>query len=170
MPPLTARDIVQRLVAGEQAAGSAADVVAVAERAARRLGEELVGWFGPFATQALLNRALTQARAEHPALEDVRVGAAAVPCLERVADSARLHGADAAAAGVVDVVAWVVELLGRLIGDELASALVERSIRGTGALDPPNVDPSVAGGATDERAAGDGARGTGDTTGSARDD
>ncbi len=173
MPPLTARDTVQRLVAREQADGGTADMVAVAERAGGRLRRELVGWFGPFATQALVSRAVVEARAEHPALEGVRAGAAAAaaaaPFLEGVADSARVHGVGATAAGVVDVVAWVVELLGRLIGDELATALVEQSLRRS-AVDPPHADERVAGHAADERAAADGTHGTGDTTGSTTDD
>jgi hypothetical protein len=169
MPPLTARDTVQRLVAREQADAGTADAMAIAERAARRLGHELVGWFGPFATQTLVSRALTHARAEHPALEGVRVGTAAAPFLERVADSARVHGADATAAGIVDVMAWVVQLLGRLIGDDLATAVLEQSVRRS-AVGPPRPDERVPDDVTDGGAAGGGTRDTGDTTGSTTDD
>lgn len=130
MPPLNARDTAQRLIARERGAGdTAADVVAVAERALRRLSDDLVGWFGPFGAHALVTRALAQARPEHPALAPVRVGGPAAPYFEGLAESGRVHGADAAAAGAVDVLAALVDLLGRMIGDTLATTLVEQGSR-----------------------------------------
>jgi hypothetical protein len=171
---LTARDTALRLVAAAgasdaQRSDAAPGDASMPEHAVRRLCEELVGWFGPFATHALITRALSHARADHQALHEVRAGLPSAPALDGLADSARVHGAAATAAGVVDVIAWIVELLRRLIGNDLATALVEQSVPRR------RVDPSVPG----ERVPGPGADGgrqqdsprdTGDTRGSTTDD
>ena len=49
-------------------------------------------------------------------------------CLERLAESARIHGADAAADGVAAILTALIELLGRLIGPDIAMRLVEQSV------------------------------------------
>ncbi|MEJ7810614.1 MAG: hypothetical protein WKG32_09430 [Gemmatimonadaceae bacterium] len=165
MPPLTTRETTQRLIAREQASGRAPrDATASAERVVRRLSDELARWFGPYGARALLTRALDHARAEHPALAGVRVGQRPVPALDGLADSA--HGGAAAA---VEVLAALVALLERLIGDELATNLVEQSMR-NGSTDAPTQGGGVEGGAAGDRGASDGADTFGDTTGSTRDD
>lgn len=170
MLPIAARDIALRLMAREHAAaGSSEDTIAVAEQALRRLSLDLVGWFGPLGAHALVSRALAQVRADHPALATVRVGEPPTPSLEGLAESGRLHGAAAAVAGALDVLAGVVELLGRLIGDTLATTLVEQGsharVSGGGADGPP-----AAGGAADTGAAGSATGTIADTTGSLTDD
>lgn len=96
-------------------------------RVAGQLGAQLrlgLGrWIGVDAYQALLQRAAVTARAAHPTLdgasclgEDSSVTLAAV----------RVHGAAAVVDGLVTLVALVIELLGRIIGQEMAIHLVER--------------------------------------------
>jgi hypothetical protein len=169
MLPLTARETARRLIAREQSGGTAPVDAAPAEQVVRRLSDDLVEWFGPYATHALFTRALARARAEHPVLAAVRVGAPAKPNVEGLADSARTHGVGATAAAAVGLLAALVELLGRLIGDDLAITLVEQSVPLSAADRPP---PRVGGvgGTTNRRAAGGGASAAGDTTGSTRDE
>lgn len=170
MPPLTARDTAHRLIARERAAGGdASDGVAVAERALRRLCDDLVAWFGPIGAHALVTRALAHARADHPALAPVSLAASATPYLDGFAESGRAHGPEAAAAGAVDVLAGLVDLLSRMIGATLATTLVERSGQADGA---GRRSPGSSGrGGGSDTGAGRGATDTNsDTTGSPTDD
>lgn len=119
-----ATDAARRLWAravGDTAAPG--DVAAAAERTCTQLRTELGRWIGADGYRALVDRALGLARAEHPALGDL-------PCLggNQPATTAvvRAHGAGAVAAGLVALVAALIELLGRIIGDEMALRLVEQ--------------------------------------------
>lgn len=174
MPALTAREAAYRLVARESATpGSPSDDGAAAERALHRLSGELTGWFGPFGTHALITRALAHARTEHPSLGAVTLGAPSALDIRGLAESARVHGA-AGAAGAVELLAWIIELLARLIGDELAAVLVNSGARDDAEQPVPRppvppVSPAV-GGAADTGAAEGGTGTTGDTTGSTTDD
>jgi hypothetical protein len=152
IPASTARNTAQRLIAREAATpGSPPESAAAAERALRRLTGELAEWFGPLGTYALLTRALAHARAEHPTLAGVTVGTPASPAFEGLAGGAPVPGAAA------DLLAWIVELLGRLIGDDLATGLIERGTgQGVDVGRPaplPSVPPAV-GGAADTEAEG----------------
>lgn len=104
--------------------GSAPDGIALAaERMCTELRFGLGRWIGADGYRTLLNRALGAVRAEHPALTGL-------PCLggdEAVMTIAvRVHGAGEVAAGLVALVAALIELLGRIIGEEMAVRLVER--------------------------------------------
>ena len=138
MPPQSsaARTVAQRLIAradpptvpgGE---GVSADVpraaaqVAAADRVCRVVADELSRWFGQYGVHALLTRALAEARASHPALATVRVRAPGEPCLEGLADAERAHGAGATSEGVTALLAALIDLLGRLIGEDMAVNLV----------------------------------------------
>ena len=69
-----------------------------------------------------------RAQADYPALANVRYSPQSAVCLERLAESARIHGADAAADGVAAILTALIELLGRLIGPDIAMRLVEQSV------------------------------------------
>lgn len=157
MSPLTARELAHHLIAREQDAGRAPpDVTAAAERVVRRLADELTGWFGPYGARALLARALADVQGSHPALGAVRVSASSSPELDGLTERARIHGADAVAAGVVELLAALVELLGRMIGDELAMTLMKQSVR-NGPADRAMGGGDLDGSATEERAVDDAA-------------
>lgn len=174
MPPLPAHDTAHRLLAREAATGpTTPDDPAGAQRAVRRLADELAVWFGPHGARALLTRALVSAQVTHPALAAVRVGLAPGPDLDGLADSTRAHGAAAVAAATGDVLVALVDLLGRVIGDELAATLAEQSMG-------PLVRPAAArgegrgegrgSGTAGGGVAGDAPAALGDTTGSTQDD
>jgi hypothetical protein len=97
-------------------------------RAGRHLSAELSRSVGSYGYYALLARALAAARADHPVLRAVRVVAAPTPELAGLADAARAHGAGAAVAGAEAVLATLIDLLGRLIGDDLAVTFIDQTI------------------------------------------
>jgi hypothetical protein len=115
------------------------DPVTLAERTAAALADTLTRMFGPYGYHALLTRALGQARAAIPALPalaDVHVRATLTPQLDGVADAARTHGPEALTAGITVLLAAVVGLLGRVVGEQMALQLLERSMHSPDG--PPN--------------------------------
>jgi hypothetical protein len=89
-------------------------------------GELHVGlgrWIGTEGYQALVDRALAQTRAEHPSLDGFSClggdGSGTVAAMGA-------HGTAQVSAGLVAMVTAVIELLGRIIGAEMAVRLVEQ--------------------------------------------
>jgi len=122
--PDTATDVARRL--WERAAGDdrvPEEVAAAAERIWAQLRAGLGRWIGVAGYRALLDRALGLARVKHPSL-------GGLSCLgedgQETVTAVRAHGAGAVAAGLVAVVAALIELLGRIIGVEMAVRLVEQ--------------------------------------------
>ena len=108
------------------------DLIAPAERICAQLRTGLGRWIGADGYSALLDRAISQTRAAHPVLDRL-VGTAGNSPTTRTA--ARAYGAAEVAAGMVALVSAVTELLGRIIGEEMAVRLVEQ----VGAPNPPEV-------------------------------
>ena len=134
-----ARAAAQRLLARArtpaEGGSGPGDPIAAAEWVGRALAAELPRWFGPYGYHALLARALAEVVRTNSALAAVRVRGPSDPTLEGLADAARAHG-DAAAEGAAAVLARVIELLGRLIGEDMAVNLVEQAVASTA----PNVE------------------------------
>jgi hypothetical protein len=123
------RELTRRLVAREATTGDAPDVAAAAVQAAcERTYQTLSRWLGANGSYALFTRALAQAQAEHPLLRDVRFRTQSEPGLEGVTESIQVHGAAAVAAGLESVLVGLIELLGRLVGHDMAARLVEQSV------------------------------------------
>lgn len=91
----------------------------------RAMGSTLTRWFGPYGYHALLARALADSRSTHPALEAVSVRGPTDPRLEGIANAAARYGAAATVDAMIDVAASVIELLGRLIGEDMAAKLID---------------------------------------------
>ncbi|HEU4585189.1 MAG TPA: hypothetical protein VFR95_05530 [Gemmatimonadaceae bacterium] len=126
-----ARAIAIRLLMAEGALhGSSSDVVAQAgARVLERLQRTLARWFGADGAHALLSRALDKSRDACPRLEAVEVplwtlenGLAISP---DTFAALRSLPPDEATEACAAVIAEVVALLGRLVGDDVASRLVE---------------------------------------------
>lgn len=127
-----ARGLIGRGAAGGDTRGpSAAAIHEVCER----LYDELSRWVGIDGCYALFSRALSSARIEHPALEQLLVHARADYHLEGVADAARTHGDVAVGDGLETMLVVLIELLGLLIGDDMATTLVLQSTPGNGGPD-----------------------------------
>jgi hypothetical protein len=113
--------------AGDEA--TAEGLAAVSERLFAELETRLARWVGAEGVRVLWGRALTLAQAGHAALgnlSDSQWGAGAV------VSAVQAHGARQVAAGIMSVIATLIDLLGRIIGQEMAVRLVEQ----TGAPSP----------------------------------
>ena len=111
-----------------------------AARAAATAGDqlyrELSRWVGPDGCHALFTRALAQARAEYPALGQIQLHARSDPYIDGVAETIMAHGDPATAVGLEAMLVHLIELLGRLIGDDMATKLIERSVAASERGDP----------------------------------
>jgi hypothetical protein len=126
---LPARRIVSRLInarksersGGESPARAAAD-------ACDHLYRELSRWVGSDGCHALFTRALAEARTEFPALQQIQLRARSDPYVDGVAETIMARGEPATAEALESMLVRLVELLGRLIGDDMAMKLIERSL------------------------------------------
>ncbi|HWZ59257.1 MAG TPA: hypothetical protein VNW46_09795 [Gemmatimonadaceae bacterium] len=125
----SARELASRLLTRETSEPKGPDTTVAADRVCRRVSDELARWIGSDGCRALFARALATAQAagDHPALEMVRISARSVYCLDGLTESAARHGAAAATEGAEAVLAALIELLGHLIGDDMAYNLLEQS-------------------------------------------
>lgn len=103
---------------------SAEEVGAATQRVCDELRVGLSRWVGAEGYRALLDRALRLSTAHHPVLGSFSCHDG--DALAATA-AARAHGAAELATGVVALVATLTELLGRIIGEEMAVQLVERT-------------------------------------------
>jgi hypothetical protein len=77
---------------------------------------------------ALFTRAHAQARAKYPLLADIQLRARSTPYLDGVAETVDQHGAAETVAALESMLVVLIELLGRLIGDDMATKLIERDL------------------------------------------
>lgn len=134
MPPrsVNVSDVTRRLIERAAAESGAPDGAAVAvHRACEQAYRGLTKWVGPTGSHTLLGRALAEAQRENPLLKNVRLSESA-DGLEGVAELVQEKGSPAAAKALGGVLETLLELLGRLIGAEMAARLVEHdtSIQG----------------------------------------
>jgi len=100
------------------------DVTAAAEQLAIQLRTGLGRWIGAQGYRALLARAGGLARAEHPALGGLSWLGEDQPAITAAGQA---QGTGEVTVGPVVLVAALIELLGRIIGEEMAVRLVEQS-------------------------------------------
>ena len=110
-------------------AGAPEEMAAAAEQGCARLRAVLTRWIGSEGYRALVDRALEQARAEHPAIAGLQCQAGD---LEGIAASVGVHSAAEVREGILELVARLIDLLSRLIGEEMATRLVEQAGAGGG--------------------------------------
>jgi hypothetical protein len=128
-PRARASELACQLLTRETLAPPGPDTTFGADRVCRRVSDELCRWIGRDGCHALFTRALATAQTEggHPVLDTVRTSARSVYCLDGLTDSAARHGAAAATEGAAAVLSALIELLGRLIGEDMALSLLEQS-------------------------------------------
>jgi hypothetical protein len=100
-------------------------VSAALQRTVVKVSESLRASIGDAGCQALLARALAQLEAAHPALTSMRRISESVIYPEGVAASVETHGAAAVTAAVEAFIAVVVDVLARLIGDDMALQVID---------------------------------------------
>ena len=141
-----ARAIALRLLARGRALSDGAsertNPVAGAEEMFRELAGELSRWFGPFGFHALFSRALAEARSDHPVLDRIRIHSANEPSLEGLAESVEHYGTDAVNEGIIAMLIAFIDLLSRLIGEDMALKLLDQPITLRG---PKSGMPEVGG-------------------------
>jgi hypothetical protein len=91
------------------------------------LYRELSRWVGPDGCHALFARALAETRPQYQALEAIQLRARSEPYIEGIADSIMARGDPATAEALESMLVRLVELLGRLIGDDMARRLIGRT-------------------------------------------
>ena len=109
--------------------GSPEAVAANVVRVCADLQTSLRRWIGPGGHQALVQRALERQRSEHPVLRSFSCQGGEERAIEA---AARAHGAAPVAAGVVAMLATLIDLLGHIIGEDLAVRLVEQTTATSG--------------------------------------
>ena len=143
MAQSTARELARQILARDLArveAPTAASAAAAAEAAIHRISDNLVRWVGADGSQALFARALSLAQAQDQSLTVVPPPARSALLLDGLAASAEPHDADSVVAGVVLILSNLIELLNRLVGNDLTLRLVETS----GVPGPDGARPSRA--------------------------
>jgi hypothetical protein len=124
-----AAKIARRLIESRQSERVRDDTPARAAAAAcGYLYRDLARWVGHDGCHALFTRASAQARTETPVLEQIQLRARSEPYLEGVAETIMTHGDAATASALESMLVHLIELLGRLIGDDMAMKLIERSL------------------------------------------
>jgi hypothetical protein len=91
------------------------------------LYRELSRWVGPDGCHALFARALAETRPQYPALEKIQLHPRSEPYVEGLADSIMARGDPDTAEALESMLVRLVELLGRLIGDDMAGKLIDRT-------------------------------------------
>ena len=123
------RVIARRLIDNRRQERTGADTDArAAASACDQLYRELSRWVGVDGCHALFMRALAQARVEYPALAQIQLHARSEPYIDGLAATIMAYGETATAVALESMLVRLIELLGRLIGDDMAAKLIERSL------------------------------------------
>ena len=101
------------------------EVAATAERTCTQLQAGLARWVGTEGYRALIDRALLLARAEHPVLGGLSCHGGDQPATTA---AVRAHSAAEVATGMVALVATLIDLLSRIVGEEMAVELVNQAV------------------------------------------
>jgi hypothetical protein len=127
LPP--AQQLTRRLIAYGRALGASGPYFAQPAAAALdRLYLDLARWVGFDGCHALFMRALAEAKVDHPLLEAIELQPRATPYLAGVAETVEKHGALETDQALQAMLVILIEVLGRLIGDEMATNLIERGL------------------------------------------
>jgi hypothetical protein len=132
-----AQQMARRLIKSHRSERAEGHTAArAAATACDKLYQELSRWVGPDGCHAIFTRALAQTRTNHPAVGQIQLHARSDPYIDGVAEAIMAHGDPATAAGLEAMLVHLVELLGRLIGDDMAMKLIERSVAASERGDP----------------------------------
>lgn len=123
--PTTATTVARRLWARATPDDTPPEALAAAvDRICSHLRTGLGRWIGAEGYHSLLDQALGRVRQTHMVLRGFGCMGDEQPA---ILAAIQKHGADAVLAAMVDLVAMLVELLGQIIGEEMAVRLVEQA-------------------------------------------
>lgn len=119
--------IARRLLPPEAAAKvrDPAAAGATLQKALARVTQSLGDAMGEDGCNALLARALARNEAAHPALRQIRRLSASAIHLDGVAASVEAHGVAPVTAAIEALLTSLIDILGRLIGEEMAIRLLD---------------------------------------------
>jgi cation diffusion facilitator CzcD-associated flavoprotein CzcO len=115
-----------RLLVEQELAGASGHEIAAVSLLVERVHVGLARWFGPFGALALMTRAITRARVDHPVLANV-VASATTPHVTGWSQETTADHTIATSDAVITVLTCLHETLTRLIGDDLAETLLSQS-------------------------------------------
>jgi hypothetical protein len=123
------QDMARRLLARETSASDDPAMVAAAlQRALVRVWANLGDSVGDDGRDALLARALARTESDHPALKDIcRLNNGAIH-LDGAVASVEAHGVAPVTAAIEALLAALLEVLGRLIGEDMAMKLLDHDL------------------------------------------
>lgn len=122
---------------------SADPVAPRAVQAWQALGTALAQWCGPFAYHSVVTRAVALVQSAAPALAPLRVAAPPGAMVEGFAEIEAAHGSVALLEAVQQLLAAVIAILERVIGDQMAMRVVSDALRPL-RLPPTTPAPSSA--------------------------
>ena len=128
---MNSRQLAERLIARNRSESDpASSVSSVAALAAEDLFVALSRWVGADGCHALFTRAQTDELVAHPSLSSLQLRPRTQPHLDGVSATAIKYGEAETALAIQAAVVATIELLGRLIGAEMAANLIERTLPG----------------------------------------
>jgi hypothetical protein len=129
-----AQELARRLLARETStAGEPAMIAAALQRALVRVSANLCDSLGDDGHSALLGRALARTESDHPALKDLRKLNHGGINLDGIVASVEARGVAPVTAAVEALLAALVDVLGRLIGEDMAMRLLDHDLPGPSA-------------------------------------
>jgi hypothetical protein len=123
--------LVQRLLGRELVSVISVVWVSCEPVSSELLFVELALWVGGKGCFALFTRCLAEARAHAPILGEISVRVRPEPGLDGIAESVQKHGPHATAEALQSLLVTVIEVLGRLTGDDMVIRLIEQSVANT---------------------------------------
>ena len=128
LPP--ARLLAQRLIdLSRRPANAGMTRAAAAALAGERLHQALSRWIGIEGCHALFSRARAEEQVGNPPLVVLLLRARSAPYIEGVAESVAEYGETSTANAIEAMLVSIIDVLGRLIGVDMATNLIERSLR-----------------------------------------
>lgn len=126
--------LVSRFAARREARETGGEAVA-ARLACEQVYRDLARWLGPESARSLLARGVAAARLNHAAMEGFRPGENTDRVFEDAPAIIAAHGSAAVGAALDAVLVAMLELLGRLVGNDLAARLVDSGDAGESVQD-----------------------------------
>jgi hypothetical protein len=122
----TPRELARALVGRRMSQGTEREPSAgeASRDVCERLYDEFSRWVGIDGSYALFNRSMLSARVEHPALRRLILHARGDLLMEGVDEAVQRYGERALVDGLEAMLVRLIDLLGLLIGDDMATTLV----------------------------------------------
>jgi hypothetical protein len=133
-PSPTSLETARRLLARDAAPGRVGDQTLAADalqRSCSRVFDNLRDAMGDDGCTALLARALARTEDRHPALKDMRRYNDGSIHLDGVVAAVEAHGVTAVTAATEALLAALVDVLARLIGEDMAIRLIDHDAAGS---------------------------------------